>query len=255
MTYTFDAAWEQERERLAGIERLWDGGTQDLLRGLGVGSGWSCLEVGAGGGSITAWLCDQVGPQGRVVATDLDTRFVGAIERPNLDVRVHNIVVDAALPEQFDLVHSRLLVEHIGLGALGRMFESVRPGGLLVVEDYDWASSAAWPDDGLFARVGDAIIALMSGAGFDPFLGRKLVRALCDAGLVDVDATGRSVFVRGGTPSTAFYRLSMAALRSPLVASGAVSDDEVDGALAMMDDVGWTALTPVLVAAWGRRPR
>jgi hypothetical protein len=37
-----------------------------------VGPGWRCLEVGSGGGSIAAWLCDRVGPDGSVLATDLD---------------------------------------------------------------------------------------------------------------------------------------------------------------------------------------
>jgi hypothetical protein len=36
-TYTYDQAWKDERERLAGIERLWDEGTFALLERLGVG--------------------------------------------------------------------------------------------------------------------------------------------------------------------------------------------------------------------------
>ncbi len=36
-TYTYDQAWQDERERLAGIERLWDEGTFALLERLGVG--------------------------------------------------------------------------------------------------------------------------------------------------------------------------------------------------------------------------
>lgn len=34
------------------------------------------LDVGAGGGSISQWLCDRVGPEGSVVAVDADTRFL-----------------------------------------------------------------------------------------------------------------------------------------------------------------------------------
>jgi hypothetical protein len=41
--------FEHEKpERLAGIEATWDPGTRALLDSLGVGSGWSCLEAGAG---------------------------------------------------------------------------------------------------------------------------------------------------------------------------------------------------------------
>jgi len=45
---------------LAGIEATWDPGTRELLDSLGVGSGWSCLEAGAGAGSIAAWLAERV---------------------------------------------------------------------------------------------------------------------------------------------------------------------------------------------------
>jgi tRNA A58 N-methylase Trm61 len=40
---------------------------------LGIAEGARCLEVGAGRGSIAAWLCRAVGPAGHVTATDLQT--------------------------------------------------------------------------------------------------------------------------------------------------------------------------------------
>ena len=47
--------------------------------------GWRCLEFGAGGGSIAAWLCDRVAPDGAVVATDLDTTVLEEVAHPDLD--------------------------------------------------------------------------------------------------------------------------------------------------------------------------
>jgi len=63
-----------------------------------VGPGWHCLEVGGGGGSIASWLANRVLPDGRAVATDLDTRFLETLSIPNLEVRRHDIVTDP-LPE------------------------------------------------------------------------------------------------------------------------------------------------------------
>jgi hypothetical protein len=79
-TYLLPNAWHQARERLALLERVLDPGTTRHLDELGVAAGWECLEFGAGGGSIAAWLCARVGSTGRVVATDLDTRFLEALE-------------------------------------------------------------------------------------------------------------------------------------------------------------------------------
>jgi tRNA A58 N-methylase Trm61 len=56
------------------------------LESLGVADGWRCLEVGAGGGSIAEWLCRRVGRKGAVLATDLDTRFLYALDFPNLEI-------------------------------------------------------------------------------------------------------------------------------------------------------------------------
>ena len=114
--YVYDPAWEQERERLAGIEALWDGGTEAVLDGVGLRAGWRCLEVGAGGGSVVEWLCARVGESGQVVATDLDTRFVERLDFPQLEARRHDITSDP-LPRRRSLF-SRLVLEH--RGALGR---------------------------------------------------------------------------------------------------------------------------------------
>ena len=60
-SYACDQDWHKERERLAGMERLWDEGTFALLERLGVGQGSSVAEVGAGGGSVVEWLSQRGG--------------------------------------------------------------------------------------------------------------------------------------------------------------------------------------------------
>jgi hypothetical protein len=41
----------------------------------------------ASGGSIAAWLCERVGSSARVTATELETKFVSALDYSNLGVR------------------------------------------------------------------------------------------------------------------------------------------------------------------------
>jgi len=52
LNYVFDDAWLEERSRLGSLEAVLDPGSLRHLVALGVGPGWSCLEVGAGAGSI-----------------------------------------------------------------------------------------------------------------------------------------------------------------------------------------------------------
>ncbi len=252
--YVYDQTFAAERERLAGIERLWDAGTQAVMERLGIGPGWRCLEVGAGGGSMVEWMAERVGPEGRVLATDVYTRFLEAIERPNVEVREHDILAGEPLEPEFDLVYARLVVEHLGAEALRRMAEAVRPGGVLLLEDYDWEAIAVDPPQEEFEKVADAVLGLMAEAGFDPSFGRRLPAELEAAGLEGVEAEGRVRLIRGGAPETAFFRLSIDSLRAPLVERGLLTEEEIEHALAGLDNPATTGLTPILVSGWGRRP-
>jgi hypothetical protein len=53
-----------EWERVGLLEAMCDGITMRYLDALGVSSGWRCIDVGAGRGSIARWLAERVGPLG-----------------------------------------------------------------------------------------------------------------------------------------------------------------------------------------------
>ena len=124
----------------AGIESLFDSYSTRRLADLGVSEGWQCLEVGFGAGGVALWLADQVGSTGRVVATDLDPRFLDGHGRANLEVRKHDIAADPLEEAAFDLVHARLRPGMVPdwQRALERMISAVRPGGWLVLENVDF---------------------------------------------------------------------------------------------------------------------
>jgi SAM-dependent methyltransferase len=253
-TYIYDQTWQDERERLAGIERLWDEGTFALLERLGVGPGVAVAEVGAGGGSVVEWLAGRVGPQGRVLATDLYPKFLEPLHGGPVEVRVHDILAEPLPAAEFDVVHTRLLVEHVGAAALPNLVAGLRPGGVLLLEDYDFGCGGAHPDDPELLDITAAVCDLMSARGFDRHLGRKLPELLEGAGLAGVQAEGRVRLVRGGTPDTAFFRLTIATLRDLVVASGRATEEDLDRAVQRMDDPHRTILSPLMVACWGRRP-
>src|SRR6478609_9538002 len=78
--YIFDNAAERETEqRFGSLAALYDPRTIHFLEATGVGSGWRCLEIGAGGESIATWLADRVGDTGHVTATDIDPRFLATL--------------------------------------------------------------------------------------------------------------------------------------------------------------------------------
>jgi ubiquinone/menaquinone biosynthesis C-methylase UbiE len=111
--YAFDNAWKEACRRLGLLEEALDPATVHRLERIGVELGWQCLDVGAGGGSIAQWLAGKVGPSGRVVATDVDTRFLDPLCSETLNIRAHNIISDALPESAFDLVHTRWVLLHI----------------------------------------------------------------------------------------------------------------------------------------------
>ena len=149
---------------------------------------------------MVEWMAEQVGSGGHILATDVYTKFLDAIERPNVEVREHDILGGEPLEAEFDLVYARLVVEHLGSGALRRMVEAVRPGGILLLEDYGWEAVAIDPPQEEFEKVADAVLGLMAEAGFDPNFGRRLPAELEATGLEDVEAEGRVPAMTGLTP-------------------------------------------------------
>jgi hypothetical protein len=47
--------------------------------------------------------------------------------------------------------------------------------------------------------------------------------------------------------------LSLDHLRTRLVGVGMLTDDEVDRMLELFEDPNWAAMSPIIMAAWGRR--
>lgn len=259
--YTFDNAWTAARQRLRGLQQLLDPGSMRHLEALGVGEGWRCLEVGAGAGSLTAWLCQRVGPNGSVLATDLDTRFLENLDFPNLRVRRHDIVGEE-LPERgFDVVLSRMVLGHLPERekAVQRMAAALRPGGWLVCEDSDSSTVALLsPADeasrSLFAKVERAKDQAMAAHGHR-YCGRELYGLLRAAGLTEVQAEGRVPLLYAGTLGAEWKRLSVEQLRGEMVQAGLASASEIEAHLALFGLPDFAAQGFLVMTAWGRRPQ
>ena len=258
--YAFDNVWIHARQRLDGLEQLLDPGTIRHLEALGVAEGWRCLEVGAGGGSVTTWLCQRAGSTGHVTATDLDTRFLDAVTMPNLDIRRHDIVTDELPEMRFDLVLSRLVLEHIQQRetALRRMLSSLKPGGWLVCEDTDSASVTLLSPTNpasreLFARVERAKDAVLTARGH-AYCGRQLYGYFCALGLERVRTEGRAPLIYARTAPARWKALSVDQIRTDIVGTGLATDADIDGYLALVDSQEFVAQGFTVMTAWGRRP-
>jgi SAM-dependent methyltransferase len=255
MMYVFDNAAPQARARLAALADVHDDGTIRHLLARGVAGGWKCLEIGGGLGTITRWLSDRVGAEGHVLTTDIDTRFLATIGRGNVEIRRHDIMHEPLPESTFDIAYARLVLEHVSDPdlALDRMLMAVRPGGWLMVEDFEVRSSS--PNDAAesVSKTLAAMRLVTARAGADSRLGLSLGHRLRARGLLNVGHEGRVQLCRGKTAAARLARLNFEQLREAILATG-LTTDEFEADLARLDDENFEWRSPTLWTAWGRRP-
>ncbi|MDX1395889.1 MAG: methyltransferase domain-containing protein [Gemmatimonadota bacterium] len=259
MAYQFDHEWEQERARLGALEAVFDPCSRRCIEEIDPQPGWRCLEVGAGGGSMTEWLCSVVGSEGSVVATDVETKFVSAIEAPNLEVREHDIVSDPLEMGSFDLIHTRAVLDHLPErdAVIARLVDALRPGGWLVVLGGDFstvrATSLSAPDAEFFDEAFATVVDAGRAVGFDPRYGRRLGAALREAGLREVSVEGSIFEWDARHPLARLYSLTFQRLTPLVLETGRLTAGNLERLLAMMTDPDFHGLSNTLFAARGRK--
>ena len=257
--YVLDNAAAQSPMRMQYLARLYDTNTFRHLEARGLGQGWRCLEIGGGGGSVAQWLSERVGASGQVVVTDIDPRLLGHLRRSNVEVRVHDIALDPLEEEAFDLAHARLVLEHVPAreAALNRIVRAVRPGGWIVVEDFEGGNLR--PDPGAYR--GEQPIAaytlmreVMAECGVDLHYGRRLPGLMRAAGLVECGAEGRVFVHQPNSPGLRMLRANLEQLRGAILGTGRMSEAEFDADLERLVSDDILVPSPILWTVWGRRP-
>jgi SAM-dependent methyltransferase len=258
-TYLLDNASPETRSRFNALSMLYDHRTIEHLESCGVGPGWNCLEVGGGGGTIAVWLAERVGSAGHVLVTDLDPRFLDGSKFPNLEVRRHNVVTDPLPEAAFDLIHSRLVLIHLPERetVLARLITALKPGGWLVLEDFDSASLSSDPflnSGEIQLKTQTALYRVVEDAGIERRWGRLLFSRMRALGLVDVRAEGRLSMWCGGSAGAALTRANFQQLHEELIASGLVTARELQQDIARLEEPDFVMPSPILWTASGRRP-
>jgi SAM-dependent methyltransferase len=253
--YTLDNTWRAARERLEMLEAALDPLTARHLDTVGVGPGWHCLEVGAGAGSVARMLCERVGPEGRVLAIDIEPGLLADVSAPNLEVRRLDIVVEELPQAAFDLVHTRMVLVHLPERdeLVLKLARALRPGGVLLLEESDLHETFAAEEE-VFRPSIVAMYRPLQTAGWDVYwpsthmLGRLEV-----AGLADVDSLTEPMTFTGQSPLAEFFRITY----QQLMESQPYADREralMEAGAAALAEPGGPYLAWELITAWGRRP-
>ena len=244
-----------ERVRLSMLAQSLDPGTFRLLERVGVEPGMHALELGAGTGSVSAWLAERVGPGGRVMSTDIDLRFHADMPS-NVIVRRHDASRDPLPAEHFHLVHARAVIQHIPerVEVLARLVEALRPGGAMVIEDGAMGEFAEQTLPEPLASVHRMVANAAQHRWRDPLAGVRVLGWMRDLGLEDLDAIGRVRIMRPHEASGEWWFLALERAAPRLVEAGAVSEPDAATAMEQMRAPGFAMLGPTSIATIGRKP-
>lgn len=229
---------------------------QACLRELMLRGDERIIDFGSGLGQFSRTMARAV-PHGHVVGIERDPEQLagarrlaeqhgetGQVEFRSGDVLRPELGDDAG---SFDLAHARFVLEHVPdpLVVVRAMVHAVRPGGRIVLADDDHGVMRLWPEPMGFNDLWTAYIRTYDRMGNDPFVGRRLVQLLEQAGARPVRNSWLFFGGCAGMETFPVLAANMAGVvrsaRRTMVEMALVEEDAFDAIMERYDD-------------WSRRP-
>jgi SAM-dependent methyltransferase len=253
------------KRRLDVVSRVMASATIGLLDTIGVREGDRCVDVGCGGGNVTREIARRVGEHGSVTGLDLDQDLLdlanaelAAADITNVEFRCEDAsrVEDA----EYDVAYARLLLSHVSdpAGVVEAMVASLKPGGVIAVEDLDFDGYVCYPPCSAHDRWVEIYRETIHRRGGNPHLGPSLPTLLQASGLQDIGvAVSQPCSLRG--EAKLIGPMALEAMRDSIVGEGVASAEEVCDIVAELYKRAADPTTlmgaPRIVQAWGRTPK
>jgi ubiquinone/menaquinone biosynthesis C-methylase UbiE len=254
-------------QRLQMLARVQNPNTLEVLRQAGMRPGMRCLDVGCGSGDVTFELARLAGPEGSATGLDMDPVKLGLATEEAAARGLANVTFRTASirewhePGGYDLVVSRFLLQHLAdpAAALARMWEAVRPGGVLIAQDADFTGLFCDPPNEGFRFYAEKYLQALERSGGDPAMARKLYRCFLTAGLPDPQLRMYQTADTDPDGDTKLLALStLEATAESIISAGVATADEAAAAqadlAAFIADPQTLVADPRIVSVWSRRP-
>jgi len=178
------------KHRLEVLARTMWPSTSRLLERSGLTQGMTCLDLGCGGGDVTLELARWIGRDGEVTGLDMDktkldlAREAAAVQGLRNTYFRESDIGQWNETSQYDLVYCRFQLTHLRdpVALLRRMWNAVRLGGRVVIEDVDFAGSFCHPACTAFDRYVDLYRRVVASRGGDADIGPRLYGLVRDSG-------------------------------------------------------------------------
>jgi ubiquinone/menaquinone biosynthesis C-methylase UbiE len=267
-----DALDPEEHRRFAAMNDMLNPTSVGML---GLRGGERILDVGCGLAQLTRAMARSAGRSGGAMGIahsepwlrEAERLAEASGERSLVELR-HGDLTQLPLKDDewgtFDVVHARFVLGQVERPALvvGQMAKAVRPGGRVIIEDDDHGLIRLWPEPAGYEPLRKSYLHWCESQGFNPFIGRRLVDLLHDAGVAPKRSASLSVSSCAGSPS--FRPLLQIVVESfhsagkSMMQSGAIERDTFAAGmqgLRSWDEHPAAALWYTTCWAEGRRPK
>lgn len=158
-------AWEARHNKAQPPEKVMDA--------IGVEPGWIVAEIGAGRGRYVVHMARRVGPEGRILANDIDKGALDYVKQrcerdgiPNV-VTILGELTDPKLPKgSCDMIYVINSYHHFDepVELMLNAIPALKPGGIMVIIEHDPEKAT---DAGNHATAQDVLIGQMEKAGYE----------------------------------------------------------------------------------------
>jgi ubiquinone/menaquinone biosynthesis C-methylase UbiE len=245
------------------------GATEAVLRAAGIGGPMRALDLGTGLGHVAFQVADMLDRAGSVLGVDESQRLLDIAETRRKAVAAENVAfrqADARLftpSEPFDAIVARLLLFHLPdrEAVLRNQMDALRPGGTMVLVEFDIGAMRAEPEAPLIETVRVWIEAAFRSAGAEPRIGTQAAPLLQRAGFADVSTFGVQSYFAPGDPIGPLLCAGVTRSLAPqIVAQGIATEadlrlDTLQTRIAeQVEARNAVIIPPTVVGAWGTRP-
>ena len=188
---------DAEIERLGLQHRVWRRNVLDVWQRVGIDTGHTVIDLGAGPGYATLDLAEVVGSSGKVIAVERSQRFIEILKQRAVQQNISNIttveadvVNDAIGNHQADYSWTRWLLCFVNdpQAVLKKLHASLKPGGIAVFHEYiDYGTYRLTPDVPAQTRFLEHVVSAWRKGGGEPNIARQLPNMREQTGFEVVD--------------------------------------------------------------------
>ena len=236
-----------EYQRLERQALLWQPLAIRMLKETGIKEGMKCLDVGCGTGSVMRLMGAMVGRKGSVTGIDINEKIgneslniLRAIGDCQYYFEAKDITKPGAFePEAYDFIYTRFVLLHQTdpASVIRNLFAALKPGGMLLVQDYDIISvKSNDKTKEITEHIRFLLKEVFTRTGKDPEVGMHLSSYFIKAGVGLPDGTDVSSIV---TPAPLFMAMIKAvafSMKAGIIALQLSTAEEFDDYIQKTDE-------------------